>query len=109
MSKPCTICISADRDEIERAVKNRASGRETARQFGVSASALARHRTHADLEPAPTSSHLTEAEELIAAVRLVRADDFNAQDAAEAGHLRSIARAVAAKAAELLLKEAVSG
>src|ERR1019366_611947 len=73
---------------------NRISSRETARQFGVSASALARHRTHANLEPAPASSHLTEAEELIAAVRLVRGDDWTAQDAAEAGHLRSIARAV---------------
>ena len=74
---------------------NRVSIRETARQFGVSASALTRHRTHADLAPAaPTSSHLAEAEELIAAVRLIRGDDFSAQDVAEAGHLRSIALAV---------------
>ena len=95
MSKPCTVCVSADRDEIERSVKNRVSTRETARQFGVSASALSRHRSHADLEPAgPTSSHVAEAEELIAAVRLIRGDDFSAQDAAEAGHLRSIALAV---------------
>ena len=74
---------------------NRVSGRETARQFGVSSSALARHRTHANIDPAgPTSSHLAEAEELIVAVRVVRGDDWTAQDAAEAGHLRSIAMAV---------------
>ena len=34
MPKPCSVCISPDRAEIERSVMNRVSIREKARQFG---------------------------------------------------------------------------
>ncbi len=95
MAKPCSVCTSPNRADIECAVSNRTSNRETARQFGISASALGRHRAHADIAPPDRlASHLAASEELIAAVKVIRGSDFSAQDQAEAQHLRSLAEAV---------------
>jgi hypothetical protein len=70
---------------------NRISIRETARTFGVSASAVARHNDHAGIAPdSRTASHLATAEELIAAVKVIRGTDFSAY-LAEAQQLRSLA------------------
>jgi hypothetical protein len=102
MAKPCSVCVSSNRDEIERAVMNRISIRETARTFGVSASAVARHNDHAGIAPdSRIASHLATAEELIAAVKVIRGTDFAAQDLAEAQHLRSLAEAVDASPANI--------
>jgi hypothetical protein len=110
MPKPCSICVSEKRDDIECAVMNRISVRETARTFGVSASAVTRHREHAGLVPGEVSnsgkrSHVTVAEELIEAVRVIRGTDFSAQDAAEAQHLLSVAQSAEADPTIAALRE----
>jgi len=64
---------------------------------------LDRHRLHVEVGQAPLSGplgdsppgkHLAAAEELIAAVQVIRGTDWSAQDAAEAGNLRALAQAV---------------
>lgn len=110
MSRPCSICLSPSRKDIERAVLNRISVREAARTFGVSASAISRHREHAGIVPGEVSgsgkrSHVTVAEELIEAVRVIRGPDFSAQDAAEAQHLLSVAQSAEADPTIAALRE----
>jgi hypothetical protein len=94
--KPCSCCISPNRAEIDRSVLNRHSGREIARKFGLSASSVARHRTHVALEPAPTTStgHRRQAEEMVGVVRLLRGTEWSPQEEAETGQLLSLATAV---------------
>ena len=110
MSRPCSICLSPSRKDIDRAVMNRISVRETARTFGVSASAISRHRDHAGLVPGEVStsgkrSHVATAQELIEAVKLIRGADFSAQDAAEAQQLLSVAQAAEADPTIAVLRE----
>ena len=96
MGNPCKACNSPYRLEIEQAVRSGSSLRQTARQYGVSASSIARHSQHEASEPSlPTSrTHVSDAEEVIAAVRVLRGADWTAQDQAEAGQLLSLAGAV---------------
>ena len=93
---PCKVCISSDRLEIEQTVRSGSSLRQTAQLYGLSASSIARHAQHGPPEPtAPVSrTHTTDAEEVIAAVRVLRGLDWTAQDQAEAGQLLSLAGAV---------------
>jgi len=94
--RPCSVCVSPDKAEIERPEMRRLPSREIAARFGLSASAVTRHRLHSGVAPAesPVGSHLAEALAVIAAVRLLRDDTWNAQDGAEAGHLTTLAAAV---------------
>jgi hypothetical protein len=96
LGNPCKVCISSDRLEIEQAVRSGLSLRQTAQLYGLSASSLARHAQHGPPEPASpvTRTHTTDAEEVIAAVRVLRGLDWTAQDQAEAGQLLSLAGAV---------------
>jgi|BarGraNGADG00212_1021973.scaffolds.fasta_scaffold40484_3 hypothetical protein len=101
MPKPCSICVSPDREAIEQSVMNRISNRETARQFGRSASAVSRHRGHAGIEPDAddqpdpvAGGHLAAANKVIADFRRDRGKEFDSQDEAELLHLQSVAAAV---------------
>ena len=96
VGNPCKACNSSYRLEIEQAVRSGSSLRQAARQYGVSASSIARHSQHEASEPSlPTSrTHVSDAEEVIAAVRVLRGTDWTAQDQAEAGQLLSLAGAV---------------
>jgi hypothetical protein len=64
--------------------------------YGLSASSIARHAHHGPSEPSSpvTRTHSSDAEEVIAAVRVLRGIDWTAQDQAEAGQLLSLAGAV---------------
>jgi len=93
MSKSCVTCNSPDRQAIDKASDNGQSCAATARYFGISRSALARHRAHASSAPT-AGSHVEAANALIAAVELLRGADWSAQDAAGAAALRSLAAAV---------------
>jgi hypothetical protein len=80
---------------------NRISNRETARQFGRSASAVSRHRGHAGIEPDTdeppdpiAGGHLAAATHLAADFRKDRGKEFNSQDEAELLHLTTVAAAV---------------
>jgi hypothetical protein len=80
---------------LPAAPSNRRGGRK--RQFCSDAcSKRARRRAVAEPEPAApaSSSHLTECEGVIDAVRTILGSDYTAQDRAEAGALRSLASAV---------------
>jgi transposase-like protein len=90
------VGISSDRLGIEQAVRSGSSLRQAAQLYGLSASSLARHAQHGPPEPSSpvTRTHTTDAEEVIAAVRVLRGLDWTAQDQAEAGQLLSLAGAV---------------
>jgi hypothetical protein len=96
LGNPCKVCLSADRLEIEQAVRSGSSLRQAAQLYGLSASSIARHAQHGPPEPSSpvTRTHTTDAEEVIAAVRVLRGADWTAQDQAEAGQLLSLAGAV---------------
>jgi transposase-like protein len=102
--------VSSKRKDVERAVLNRISVRETARTFGVSASAVSRHREHAGIVPdavstSGTQSHVATAQELIEAVKVIRGADFSAQDAAEAQQLLAIAQSADADPTVAAIRE----
>jgi transposase-like protein len=104
MSRTCTVCEQPFVFDLNAALLAGNSIREVARTFGIPRATLDRHKAHIEVghrapltEPladSPHGTHLATAEELIAAVQVVRGDDFSAQDAAEAAHLRALAQAV---------------
>jgi transposase-like protein len=104
MSRTCTVCEQPFVTDLNAALQAGSSTRELARIFGVPRATLDRHRAHVQVghrvplsgPPAgqPPGKHLATAEAMIAAVQVVRGDDFSAQDAAEAAHLRALAEAV---------------
>jgi len=105
MSRSCSICEQCGVTDINAQLEAGKSVREIARTFGVARATLARHAGHVEvgrppdsgppiLEDGPPGAHLAAAEELIAAVVLIRGVDWSAQDAAEAGNLRALAQAV---------------
>jgi len=98
MTRACSVCLSPARAEIDCPEMSRLPSREVAEAFGVSKSAIARHRQHSGVEaeesPAAAGSHVAEARAVVAAVKLLRGADWSAQDAAQAGALTTLAVAV---------------
>ena len=87
---------------LPAAPSNRRGGRK---RLYCSDACSKRARRRAATEPEPTppasSSHRAEAEGVIEAVKIILGGDFSAQDAAEAGALRSLAAAVDADPANV--------
>ena len=90
--------------DLNAALEAGNSIREVARTFGIPRATLDRHKAHVQvshrpplsgpLGDSPPGKHLAAAEELIAAVQVIRGLDWSAQDGAEAGNLRALAQAV---------------
>ena len=103
MSRTCTVCEQPFVADLDIALQAGTSTREAARVFGIPRATLDRHRAHVVVGQAPLSGplgdsppgkHLAAAEELIAAVKVIRGIDWSAQDSAESGNLRALAEAV---------------
>ena len=104
MSRTCTVCEQPFVADLNAALQAGNSTREVARSFGVARATLDRHRLHVEAGhraplsgppgDSPPGKHLAAAEELIAAVQIIRGVDWSAQDAAESGNLRALAEAV---------------
>jgi len=104
MSRTCGVCEQPFVADLNAALQAGISVREVARTFGIARATLDRHKAHVTvghqaplsgpLGDSPPGPHLAAAEELIAAVMVIRGVDWSAQDAAEAGNLRALAQAV---------------
>jgi hypothetical protein len=108
VSKPCSICISPDAAAINESVRNGIAGNLTARQYGISTSALSRHRDHIPNSDASNagSPHAIAAEAVIEAVRVLSKGEINEIDEAEVQQFRSLAAALDARPADpTLLRE----
>jgi hypothetical protein len=87
-SRKCRFCGKS----LEKAKKS-INGRPLGRPRVLCADCSGSRRAE-PVPPASSSSHRTEAEAVIDAVRVILGSDYTAQDAAEAGALRSLAAAV---------------
>ena len=96
MAKPCSVCAHPEVRQINESVQNGTSGRRIASMYRVAPSSLARHRAHASVQPpaGPGGTHLTAANAVIAAVRLLREGHLDEFEEADAEQLRAIAAAV---------------
>ena len=108
MSKPCSVCNSPDAHAINDAVRSGTPGTITARQYGISTSALSRHRDHIPTTDASITGtpHANAAEAVIEAVRVLSKGEINEIDEAEVQQFRSLAAALDARPADpTLLRE----
>jgi len=75
MARKCSVCISQDLNEINKALVASVSFREISRQFGIDKSALSRHKkSHipATLSKAEEAKELTRANNLIDEIERLR-------------------------------------
>ena len=108
MSKPCSVCNSPDAPAIAKAVRSGTPGTITASLFGISTSALSRHRSHIPTTDASNAGtpHADAAEVVIQAVRVLNKGEINEIDEAEVQQFRSLAAALDARPADpTLLRE----
>jgi hypothetical protein len=102
------VCNSPDAHQINEAVRNGTPGTVTASQYGISTSALSRHRDHIPTSDPSTAGtpHADAAEAVIGAVRILSKGEINEIDEAEIQQFRSLAAALDARPADpTLLRE----
>ena len=88
MARACTICVHAERDAIDRALVQRRSFRDIARQFGVSKDAAVRHHDEhlpAALIRARQADETAAADDLLGQVRTLRGHALDILAATKAG------------------------
>src|ERR1017187_1638706 len=85
MSKPCSVCNSPDAPAIAKAVRSGTPGTITASLYGISTSALSRHRDHIPTTDASITGtpHADAAEAVIEAVRVLNKGEISQIDEAE--------------------------
>ena len=88
MARACTVCVHAERDAIDRALVQRRSFRDIARQFGVSKDAAVRHHDEhlpATLIRARQADETVAADDLLGQVRTLRGHALDILTATKAG------------------------
>ena len=88
MARACTVCVHAERDAIDRALVQRRSFRDIARQFGVSKDAAVRHHDEhlpAALIRARQADEMVAADDLLGQVRDLRRHALDILAATKAG------------------------
>jgi len=76
MPRPCSVCVSEQRDSVDKTLITGAANRAVARQFGLSKDAVARHRAEhvaERLATAERSADVASATDLLTELRLLRA------------------------------------
>jgi hypothetical protein len=98
MPRKCSICTHPNRDAIDRALVNRESFRNVAKQFGITVSAIHRHNdAHlpASLTKAQEARSVTQADDLLTQVKSLQSRALSILDRAEsAGDLRTAIMAI---------------
>ena len=103
MARTCTVCVHAERDAIDRALVQRRSFRDIARQFGVSKDAAVRHHDEhlpATLIRARQADEMVAADDLLGQVRDLRGHALDILAATKAGEDKDYRVALAATARE---------
>ncbi len=88
MARACTVCVHVERDAIDRALVQRRSFRDIARQFGVSKDAAVRHHDEhlpAALIRARQADETAAADDLLGQVRDLRRHALDILTATKAG------------------------